>query len=81
MHVNHMNEDAWRGDVSNLQTYHQWLREAVAGLAPAELQRTPAGSKVSNLAMLTGIAAHDVYHAGQIQLLKRLAGGTAGKAE
>jgi hypothetical protein len=81
MHVHHVNEDAWRGDVINLETYHQWLREAVAGLPLAELQRTPAGSKVSNLAMLTGIASHDVYHAGQIQLLKRLARGTAGKAE
>src|SRR5262245_51028611 len=70
-----VNEDAWRGDVTNLDVYHQWLRAAVAELTPAELQRTPAGSKVSNLAMLTGIASHDVYHAGQIQLLKRLARG------
>ena len=26
----------------------------------------------SSTAMLTGIAAHDLYHAGQVQLLKRL---------
>jgi hypothetical protein len=68
-----VNADAWRSDVTVLEVYHQWLRDAVAGLSPAQLNRTPAGSKVSNLAMLTGIAAHDVYHAGQIQLLKRLA--------
>ena len=30
---------------------------------------------VPNVAMLTGIAAHDLYHAGQIQLLKRLRQG------
>jgi hypothetical protein len=30
---------------------------------------------VSNRALLTGIAAHDLYHAGQIQLLKRLSPG------
>jgi hypothetical protein len=71
-----VNEDAWRCDVIDLEHYHQLLREAVAGLAPAELKRTPAGSKVSNLAMLTGIASHDLYHAGQIQLLKRLARGS-----
>jgi hypothetical protein len=75
-----VNVDAWRGDVSNLETYHQWLRNAVAELAPAELEWTPAGSKVSNLAMLTGIAAHDIYHAGQIQLLKRLARAANGPA-
>jgi hypothetical protein len=27
---------------------------------------------VSNFALLSGVAAHDLYHAGQIQLLKRL---------
>ena len=39
---------------------------------PADLYSTPAGSKVSNFALLSGVAAHDLYHAGQIQLLKRL---------
>ena len=39
----------------------------------AALSRTPKGSKVSNFALLSGVAAHDLYHAGQIQLLKRLA--------
>ena len=38
----------------------------------AELQSKPRGSKVSNFALLSGVAAHDLYHAGQIQLLKRL---------
>jgi hypothetical protein len=27
---------------------------------------------VSNFAIIAGIAAHDLYHAGQIQLLKKL---------
>jgi hypothetical protein len=27
---------------------------------------------VSHFALLSGVAAHDLYHAGQIQLLKRL---------
>jgi uncharacterized damage-inducible protein DinB len=67
-------EWAWREDVEILEELHKALRAAVAELSPRELQTTPAGSKVSNRAMLTGIAAHDVYHAGQIQLLKRLAG-------
>lgn len=29
---------------------------------------------VSNFDLIAGIAAHDVYHAGQVQLLKRLSG-------
>jgi hypothetical protein len=56
---------------------HRSLRDAVAKLPPAELHRTPKGSKVSNLSLLSGVAAHDLYHAGQIQLLKRLAAGKA----
>ena len=69
-----LDEAAWREDVRLLEEMHQALRDAVAGLPALELHVTPAGSKVSNRALLTGIAAHDVYHAGQIQLLKRLAG-------
>src|SRR5205085_9715927 len=66
--------EAWQSDVALLEETHGTLWAAIAALDPAELPRTPAGSKVSNLQMLTGIAAHDLYHAGQIQLLKRLAG-------
>ena len=51
---------------------HSQLREAIAGLKATDLGITPKGSKVSNASMLTGIAAHDLYHAGQMQLLKRL---------
>jgi hypothetical protein len=64
---------AWRADVALLDQMHRGLRQAVAVLDPRELRKTPAGSKISHAAILRGIAAHDVYHAGQIQLLKRLA--------
>ena len=50
------------------------LRDAVTRLSPNDLTLTPAGKKVSNFALLSGVAAHDLYHAGQIQLLKRLSG-------
>jgi hypothetical protein len=68
---------AWQQDVALLAQTHRALRAAVASFDPAQLGRTPAGSKVSNLQMLSGVAAHDVYHAGQIQLLKRLAAQSA----
>ena len=66
---------AWRMDVALLDQVHRALREAIAAFNPRDLRLTPAGSKVSNAMILRGIAAHDVYHAGQIQLLKRLANG------
>jgi hypothetical protein len=55
-----------------LETYHRKLRETVADLSPLQLNLVPLGSRVTNLALIEGIAAHDIYHAGQVQLLKRL---------
>jgi hypothetical protein len=63
---------SWSSDVALLEEMHQKLRAAIAALTPADLAVRPRSSKVSNAAMIYGIAAHDVYHAGQIQLLKRL---------
>jgi hypothetical protein len=67
-----LTENDWRNDVALLEQTHRLLREAIATLKPKDLPVIPVGSKVSNLAILHGIASHDLYHAGQIQLLKRL---------
>jgi hypothetical protein len=67
-----LSEDAWQQDVHLLEECHRTMRRAIAALSAADLQRTRPGSKVKNLDLIRGIAAHDVYHAGQIQVLKRL---------
>jgi hypothetical protein len=64
---------AWRSDVALLDETHRTLRDAVAALRPMDLRQAPKGSKLTRRALVTGVAAHDLYHAGQIQLLKRLA--------
>ena len=66
-------EKAWKADLDLLDDMHDALRAAVVALSAKDLSRTPPGKKVSNFALLSGVAAHDLYHAGQIQLLKRLA--------
>ncbi|MFB3852738.1 MAG: DinB family protein [Vicinamibacterales bacterium] len=63
---------AWADDVEVLDRYHRELRAVVAALEPADLSNRPEGSQQSRAYILRGIAAHDLYHAGQIQLLKRL---------
>jgi len=63
---------AWKSDLELLEETHRTLRGVVAVLRPADLSRRQKGSKIDNLALVTGIAAHDLYHAGQIQLIKRL---------
>ena len=67
-----LTEESWRGYVRLLEAEHQAMRAVIALLPRNLLQHTPPGSKVSNATLISGIAAHDLYHAGQIQLLKRL---------
>jgi uncharacterized damage-inducible protein DinB len=66
---------AWRSDIALLEQMHRTLRSAIAELNPRDLDRQPAKGKTTKRALITGVAAHDVYHAGQIQLLKRVAPG------
>jgi hypothetical protein len=70
-------EAAWKSDVALLIDAHKRLREAIALLSPQNLGDKPSESKVSNLELITGIASHDLYHAGQIQLLKRIYSASA----
>ena len=65
---------AWRDDLALLESEHRRLRDAVAGLKDSDLRRRPPGSKRTTDALVYGVASHDVYHTGQIQVLKRLWG-------
>ena len=67
-----LSENAWREDVRLLDEMHRSMVEAIVSLKPSKLYHKPAGSKFTNLSVIHGIACHDVYHTGQIQLLKRL---------
>lgn len=66
------NPEALKADIRLLKTYHQQLVELVRKMKPSDFDRIPSESKVSNRDVISGIIAHDLYHAGQIQLLKRL---------
>ncbi|MEZ5965440.1 MAG: DinB family protein [Planctomycetota bacterium] len=62
---------AWRADRALLEAQHRRLLAAVAALRDRDLAHTPAGSKHTVQRLVLGAAAHDLYHAGQIALLKR----------
>jgi hypothetical protein len=64
---------ALQADLALLDEMHRMLRDAAAAVHPLDLDRGSAQKGVTKRALLTGIAAHDLYHAGQIQLLKRMA--------
>jgi hypothetical protein len=62
---------AWRADLRLLDAMHRNLRAAVAATSPRTIEARLPGSTVTRLHLITGVAAHDIYHAGQIQLLKK----------
>ncbi len=62
----------WREILALLDDEHRMLAEAAGRLSPTELSKRPRGSSRTTANLLYGVASHDVYHTGQIQLLKRL---------
>lgn len=69
-----LTEAAWKDAVALLVREHRRLRQAVAALPASALRKVTKGGRDTNVRVIRGIAAHDLYHAGQIQLLKRLVG-------
>ncbi len=63
----------WAADVALLRAEHEQLVAAAAAVPPRLLaQRPPESRQWTYGELLIGIAAHDAYHTGQIQLMKRL---------
>ena len=66
-------EAAWTRDVELLKEQHRLLAIAVAKVSAEALDRIPpAGCRWTYGQLVLGIAAHDAYHTGQIQLVKKL---------
>lgn len=63
---------ALRRDIRLLTDQHALLREAVVAFPPEALERPSGPTTPTPEGLILGVAAHDVHHAGQIQLLKRL---------
>lgn len=63
---------AWKADVALLKRQHELLRRAAARLSPARLDAPVNRSPWVVAEQIFGVAAHDLYHTGQIQLLKAL---------
>lgn len=67
-------EGAWKEDRRVVREWHDRLVEAMEDFDPGRLDE-PAGegAKTSYADLITGVLLHDTYHAGQIQIMKRLA--------
>lgn len=66
-------EKQWTADRRMLRDEHRRLVEAARALPPEKLD-VEEGAGCTWAELIVGVAAHDLYHAGQISLLKRLGG-------
>jgi uncharacterized damage-inducible protein DinB len=64
-------ETAWQQTLTALDDEHNKLREAISALPEESLRLTVAGERYSVFFMLQGVIQHNLYHAGQIALLKK----------
>ena len=65
----------WKEDVKLLVDQHELLRDVVRDMPPSALTRVLGRPPRTMGYLIRGVAAHDLYHTGQIQLLKRLHSG------
>jgi uncharacterized damage-inducible protein DinB len=70
-------EDAWRAARAALEAAHRELHAAVVALEDSRLDDPVPGSDPTVRGMLLGLLQHNAYHAGQIALLAKAAGGGA----
>jgi uncharacterized damage-inducible protein DinB len=64
-------EAAWRKAIQDLERANHALREEIARVDEEDLAEQVPGKEHSVYTMLHGIIQHDLYHAGQIALLKK----------
>lgn len=66
-------ESAWRQVLKLLQSRHQALMQTIEKLSDQQLPQPIAGRDYDVYVQLHGSLQHDLYHTGQIALLKRAA--------
>ena len=68
-------EAAWQHELADLERSHAALLEAVGQLGVQDLERPVPGKPYNVYVLLHGMVQHNLYHAGQVALLKKAAGG------
>lgn len=64
-------EAAWQRTLTKLQRGNQELRDTISALTDARLKEIVLGQTYSFYYMLHGVIQHDLYHAGQVAVLKK----------
>ncbi|HEU0176915.1 MAG TPA: DinB family protein [Blastocatellia bacterium] len=69
--VTDASEAAWKATLQSLEASHRGLRDSIKKIDDAKLEVIAPGTSYSNYVLLHGLIQHDLYHAGQIALLKK----------
>ena len=64
-------QSAWRKAVAGAKRTHDSLVQTIVGLPESRLRERVPGKRYDFYHMLHGIAQHELYHAGQIAILKK----------
>ncbi len=64
-------ETAWKKALADLEKGHMELRQTVSGLSDGDLDKALKHPKPTVYDLLHGVIQHDLYHAGQIAVLKK----------
>jgi uncharacterized damage-inducible protein DinB len=73
-----VSEPAWKRALESLAESRARLRQVAAALGDEQLDEKVGATDVSRYQILHGVIQHDLYHAGQIAILKKALGQAAG---
>lgn len=69
--MNNNSESEWKSTMENMMRSYQQLKEKILSLLDNDLENIVAGKDHSIYVLLHGVIQHDLYHAGQIAILRK----------
>lgn len=69
--ISQKSEADWEKTLDTLKRSHKKLEKLVSTLKDAALEKVPANTRSTIYRLLYGVIQHNIYHAGQISILKK----------
>jgi uncharacterized damage-inducible protein DinB len=69
--VDNSSESAWKSIIENMVKSYQQLKQKILSITDKDLKNVVPGKDHSVYVLLHGVIQHDLYHAGQIALLRK----------
>ena len=70
--INELSQEGWEEILQNYEEAQTELLEVVDTYTNSKLEATVTGRKYTFYTLLHGVIHHDIYHSGQMMMLKRL---------